>query len=99
MCGLCRRAAGNGEATDIHSADDTVLSWSPDSSPCSSASNRSDDFLGTLISVSLDGSGETKAGTDFGTYGCFSTGRQGRLPSIRKGQRIGERAIAVSYQN
>ena len=61
------------------------------------ASNRSDDFLGTLYVVPLDGSAETKAGTDFGIYGCFSPDGS-KLAVNRKGQSYWRKGYRGSYQ-
>ncbi len=80
-----------------HSADDTVLGWSPDSKSVLFSSNRSDDFLGTLYVVPLDGNAETKAGTDFGIYGCFSPDGNS-LAVNRKGQPYWRKGYRGSYQ-
>src|SRR5437763_2158489 len=69
----------------FHSSDDNVLGWTPDGKGVLFASSRSDDFLGTLYVIPLDGTSEKKAGTDFGTYGSFSPDGN-KLAVNRKGQ-------------
>jgi tricorn protease len=81
----------------FHSSDDNVLGWMPDGKGVLFASNRSDDFLGTLYVVPLDGSSETKAGADFGTYGSFSPDGN-KLAVNRKGQPYWRKSYRGSYQ-
>ncbi|HEY2413581.1 MAG TPA: S41 family peptidase [Pirellulaceae bacterium] len=88
---------GTPKQLTCHSADDNVLGWSPDSKSVLFASNRSDDFLGTLYIVPLDGSAETKAGADFGLYGCFSPDGS-KLAVNRKGQSYWRKGYRGSYQ-
>ncbi len=88
---------GSPKQLTFHSSDDSVLGWSPDGKQVLFYSSRGDDFLGTLYVVPLDGGGETKAGTDFGMYGCFSPDGT-KLAVNRKGQSYWRKGYRGSYQ-
>src|SRR5262245_17237089 len=88
---------GSPKQLTFHSSDDTVLGWSPDGKQVLFYSSRGDDFLGTLYVVPLAGGGETKAGTDFGMYGCFAPDGT-RLAVNRKGQSYWRKGYRGSYQ-
>jgi tricorn protease len=90
-------AGGVPKQLTYHSSDDNVLGWAPDSKRVLFASSRSDDFLGTLYVVPLDGGAETKAGTDFGLYGSFSPDGS-KLAVNRKGQSYWRKSYRGSYQ-
>src|SRR5690606_8759718 len=81
----------------FHSSDDNVLGWSPDSQHVLFASNRNDDFLGTLYTVPLLGGAGVKAGTDYGIYGCYSPDGK-KLAINRKGQSYWRKGYRGSYQ-
>ncbi|HZN36763.1 MAG TPA: hypothetical protein VFB80_23195, partial [Pirellulaceae bacterium] len=88
---------GSPKQLTFHSSDDSVLGWSPDSKQVLFYSSRGDDFLGTLYVVPLAGGGESKAGTDFGLYGCFSPDGT-KLAVNRKGQTYWRKGYRGSYQ-
>src|SRR4029453_15784236 len=65
---------GAAKQLTVHSADDTVLGWKPDSRAVLFSSNRGEDFPAQLYLVSVDTSSETKAGTDMGVQAPFPPG-------------------------
>src|SRR5438034_8352163 len=90
-------AGGTPKQLTYHSSDDNVLGWTPDSKSILFASSRGDDFLGTLYVVPLDGTAETKAGTDYGIYGSFSPDGS-KLAVNRKGQSYWRKMYRGAYQ-
>jgi tricorn protease len=89
---------GAAKQLTTHSADETVLGWSPDSRSVLFASNRGEDFMGKLYTVSIDGGMPRNAGPDMGVYGSFSP--DGRKLAInRKSQVYWRKYYRGSYQS
>ena len=64
---------GDGKATHSHSADDTVLGWTPDSRSvlfCYASAAKTS--AGKLYTVSVDGGMPRNAGADMGVYAAYS---------------------------
>src|SRR5262249_11004197 len=81
-----------------HSADDVVLNWSPDGKAVLFASQRGEDFMGKLYTVSLDGGLPRNAGPDMGVAGCYSPDRT-KLAVNRKAQSYWRKFYRGAYQS
>jgi tricorn protease len=91
--------ASGGQAKQLtnHSADDTVLGWSADSSAVLFSSNRGEDFMPQLYLVSVNGGMPWKAGTDMGVQASYSPDGQ-RLAYNQKGQVYWRKYYRGAYQ-
>lgn len=76
---------GQAKQLTYHSADDNVLTWTPDSRSVLFQSSRGDDFMGKLYVISIDGGMERNAGPDMGVWATYSPDGK-RLALNRKSQ-------------
>jgi tricorn protease len=76
---------GDAKQLTYHSADDTVLDWTPDSRNVLFSSQRGEDFMPRLYLVSIDGGMEHNAGPDMGIAGSYSPDGK-KIAINRKGQ-------------
>jgi tricorn protease len=92
--------AGGGQPKQLtnHSADDTVLGWSADSSAVLFSSNRGEDFMPQLYLVSVQGGMPWKAGTDMGVQASYSPDGQ-RLAYNQKSQVYWRKYYRGAYQS
>src|SRR5205823_3535231 len=82
----------------FHSADDVVLGWTPDSRAVLFASNRGEEFMGKLYTVSIDGGMPRDAGPDMGVYGSYAPDGT-RLALNRKAQPYWRKYYRGTYQS
>jgi tricorn protease len=91
--------AGGGTAKQLtsHSADDSVLGWSPDSTAVLLSSNRGEDFMPQLYLVSTEGGLPWKAGPDMGVQASYSPDGK-RIAYNQKGQVYWRKYYRGAYQ-
>src|SRR5262249_18872110 len=75
----------------------TVQGWTPDSRAVLFASQRGEDFMGKLYTVSIDDSKERNAGSDMGVWATYSPDGK-KLAINRKGQTYWRKYYRGSYQ-
>ena len=81
----------------FHSADDTVLGWTPDGRGVLFSSSRGEDFMAQLYIISVDGGLPRRAGTDMGNAASFSSNGQ-RIAYTPKGQAYWRKFYRGSFQ-
>ena len=91
---LIPTAGGAVKRLTIHSADETVIDWTPDGKGILFASQRGEDFMGKLYVVSIDGGLPSDAGPDMGVTGSFSPDGT-KLAVNRKGRPTGASITAA----
>ena len=87
-----------GRRLTIHSADETVLDWTPDGKGVLFASQRGEDFMGKLYVVSIDGGLPRDAGPDMGVAGSYSPDGT-KLAVNRKAQAYWRKYYRGAYQS
>lgn len=89
---------GQAKQLTYHSADDNVLTWTPDSRSVLFQSSRGDDFMGKLYVISIDGGMERNAGPDMGVWATYSPDGK-RLALNRKSQVYWRKYYRGAYQS